>query len=99
MIEHIYGKINLLNKINRPHMFLNELKMYIDYLQTKLTENNHIKSEKQMKYLHAFKSNLLSGIKYYLELEPLQVYEQELLNFYDTLQQTSIETNSFVIKQ
>ncbi len=99
MIEHIYGKINLLNKINRPHMFLNELKMYINYLQTKLTENNHIKSEKQMKYLHAFKSNLLSGIKYYLELEPLQVYEQELLNFYDTLQQTSIETNSFVIKQ
>jgi hypothetical protein len=32
MVKHIYGKVNLLEGVKRPHVFINELKLYIDYL-------------------------------------------------------------------
>ncbi len=63
MCSHIYGRINLLNQLNRPHMFINELKLNIDYWE------KHIKSkipeEQDATLLEKYKSNLLKGIDYY----------------------------------
>src|ERR1019366_6549314 len=33
MVDHIYGRINILNAVKRSNMFVNELKMYVDYLE------------------------------------------------------------------
>lgn len=68
MIGHIYGRINILNSIHRPHMFINELRMYVAYLKKELQKTKGTASEKQVKYLSGFKTNLLKGIEYYLEL-------------------------------
>ncbi len=70
MIGHIYGRINLNNKLERPNMFINELQLYIDYLQRQITEFGDSISEKQKKYIDKFKSNLQSGIDYYKNLLP-----------------------------
>ena len=68
MVKHIYGKIDLLDKIKRPHVFIKELNLYIDYLQTDL--QTHIKdlNDKKRKYLIKFKAQLEEGIRYYKQL-------------------------------
>lgn len=35
MVDHIYGRINILNTLRRPNMFVNELVLYVDYLKKK----------------------------------------------------------------
>ncbi len=68
MAGHIYGKLNILNTNDRPHMFMKELKMYIDYLKNKIDEASFPFSDKQIKYFETFQNNLNSGIEYYKKL-------------------------------
>jgi len=77
MVDHIYGRLNALNALNRSHMFINELKMYFDYLKNEVQKNIESLSEKQIKYFSSFKTNLLQGIEYYKELIPKMVNEAE----------------------
>ena len=35
MVEHIYGKTNLVTNTNRPHLFLREVALTLDWLETK----------------------------------------------------------------
>ncbi|BAV06015.1 hypothetical protein SAMN05421788_10687 [Filimonas lacunae] len=64
MVDHIYGRLNILNSLYRPNMFVNELHLYIDYWKKNI-ENACTLSPKQVKYFQSFKSNLLEGIQYY----------------------------------
>ena len=64
MVNHIYGRINILNSLPRPNMFINELNMYMDHFKNKVDENFSL-NPKQLKSLQTFKANLLSGIDYY----------------------------------
>jgi hypothetical protein len=64
MVNHIYGRINLLNSLYRPNMFINELNLYVDYFKKKIDENFNF-NPKQIKYLQTFRSNLMEGIEYY----------------------------------
>ena len=75
MVGHIYGRSNILNALYRPHMFINELKMYVDYLKKELDKNVNSMNEKQAKYFSCFKSNLLQGMEYYRNLLPKMTNE------------------------
>ncbi len=69
MVDHIYGRLNLTTtKTGRPHMFVKELKLYIDYLKEKMDESADRFSESQANYFQTFQENLRSGIAYYREL-------------------------------
>lgn len=68
MVDHIYGRITLVNEATRPNMFVKELKLYVDYLKTKLAESPKPLSEKQVKYFQTFHQNLEKGIEYYKNL-------------------------------
>lgn len=68
MVGHIYGRRNLLNSLPRPNMFINELKMYVDYFKERLAKVDI--TPKQLKSVQAFKANLLEGIEYYQQLLP-----------------------------
>ena len=68
MVKHIYGNTSVLGKITRPNMFINELKMYVDYLQNEVEEVSNEITAAQIKKLQAFKNNLLEGIEYYVNL-------------------------------
>ncbi|HRO40532.1 MAG TPA: hypothetical protein PLV70_04310 [Flavobacteriales bacterium] len=70
MVDHIYGRTSLLNTNDRPHMFVNELKLYVDYLHREFEHVKHAATEKQRRYIETFKANLLEGIKYYENLAP-----------------------------
>ncbi len=77
MVDHIYGRLNALNVLHRSHMFINELKMYIDYLKAEVEKHLDSLTDKQTKYFSSFKSNLLQGMEYYKELIPKMANEAE----------------------
>ncbi len=68
MIQHIYGKKNMLNQIERHHMFLKELELYIKYYFNELDNYESEPNKKMAKYLKDFQINLLEGIEYYRSL-------------------------------
>lgn len=70
MIQHIYGKTNLLGAVNRPNLFINELNLYVDYLKKDVAAQLDELSVKKAKYFAKFKEQLLQGISYYQTLIP-----------------------------
>jgi hypothetical protein len=75
MVEHIYGKINLLQNSNRPHVFVNELRLYFEYLNQDIRNSLKSMNDKKVKYLADFKEQLLQGVAYYKELVPKMTKE------------------------
>jgi hypothetical protein len=89
MVKHIYGNTSVLGKINRPNVFINELKMYVDYLKNEVEEVSNEITTAQAKKLQLFKINLMDGIRYYEDLfasttffKDLKAEIQEQLQFY-----------------
>lgn len=70
MVDHIYGRLSLLNENLRSHMFVNELVLYVKYLQREIDQVQEDITEKQTKYFEKFRTNLLEGIAYYHQLIP-----------------------------
>ena len=70
MVDHIYGRSNILNSLKRPHVFVNELKIYIDYFRKEVENSMKTTTEKQVTYFNNFKKNILCGIDYYTSLVP-----------------------------
>ncbi|RAP33650.1 hypothetical protein DID77_02790, partial [Candidatus Marinamargulisbacteria bacterium SCGC AG-439-L15] len=70
MVGHIYGRLNLRNNTKRSNFLINELKMYINYIEKELKNALPNPDAKQVKYLNEFKNNLLDGIAYYKSLIP-----------------------------
>ena len=65
MVDHIYGRKSIINEDERPHMFIKELKLYIDYLKKMISDCSIPLTEKQIIYFQSFKENLNNGIEYY----------------------------------
>lgn len=63
MTDHIYGRSNLLKDVERPHMFIKEMQLYIAYLKEQVDRAGQ--DEKQIKYCAKFAENLMEGINYY----------------------------------
>ena len=68
MVRHIYGYDNVLPDDRRPHLFINELKLYVDYFKNEIVEFSEEITKSQVKKWESFKGNLLKGIAYYEEL-------------------------------
>ena len=70
MIDHIYGRVNLLADVFRPNLFVNELRLYIDYLKREVERHAANLTEKKQIYFRTFRENLIAGIRYYEALLP-----------------------------
>ena len=90
MVDHIYGRTSIINALYRPHMFINELSLYIDYLKKRISEMSSSPTEKEIRYFQKFSTNLLTGIAFYKKILPqlsnapkiseeLYLFEKELL--------------------
>ena len=80
MVDHIYGRANILNTQQRPNLFVKELGLYVDYLKKEVEKSVESMTTKQERYLKTFRDNLLSGVAYYqnLNLPTLQDMKDEL---------------------
>jgi hypothetical protein len=69
MTDHIYGRKNIMTNPSRPHMFITELRLYVDYLKEELAEDLRLgQFSKRIKYYVSFYQNLIDGIRYYKQL-------------------------------
>ncbi len=68
MADHIYGKINIIKRNDRPNFFMKELYLYYDYLKNKIEEIQTPFSDKQIAYFNTFIENMNEGISYYKNL-------------------------------
>jgi len=68
MVGHIYGRNNVIERTDRPNMFVKEIGLYLDYLKGKIEETTGALNRKQEKYFSAFTKNMFEGISYYKSL-------------------------------
>jgi hypothetical protein len=68
MAGHIYGRLSLLTNPERPHMFTEELGLYVNYLRKEAGKYSLKLSRLQPQNFHELKKNLLEGIEYYRRL-------------------------------
>jgi len=92
MIDHIYGRCDLLDNVSRPHVFIQEMQMYIDCLKRDVRDCKCVITAKQIKIFNEFKNNLFKGIEYYRDLFAKKAEDQhlnikELVSDLDTLQE------------
>ncbi len=94
MVDHIYGRLNLLNSVKRSNLFVNELRMYVKYFDDELKKSADNLTAKKVRYLQLFQTNLLQGVAYYKSLIPslkneaeryLEEMKEELEQFESTL--------------
>ena len=92
MVDHIYGRINILNTENRPNLFVKELSLYVDYLKKEVEKSIDQINAKQERYLKTFQQNLLAGIAYYQQIkdEKMGNMRQELLQWEEKVAQMII---------
>lgn len=93
MAAHIYGRVNILNTKYRPHMMINELKMYVDYFINEMKKCSAETTEKEITRLKDFRDNLLIGIEYYVTLfqnllEETEEYRDNIIRELNTFKNT-----------
>jgi hypothetical protein len=67
MVDHIYGRIDLLKEKKRSHMFVNELKLYMEHMVEEVERVRLKLSDHSSEYFEEYKLNLMKGIEYYRE--------------------------------
>lgn len=95
MVDYIYGRVEGLADVQRPHVFIAELGMYINYIKEQWVETlGKPLDNKRKKYFDEFYKNMTNGIAYYRQLsdviksnkdkfiEALNAAENELNNVY-----------------
>lgn len=69
MIDHIYGRVSILENSDRPFVLINELNLYIDHIQKYISDNKDKLNDKKINYIAKFKAQLQAGIDYYHKLQ------------------------------
>ncbi len=94
MIDHIYGRINVITRSDRPNFFVKELSLYVNYLKDLINDLNISPPDAELKKIQTFQKNLMEGVAYYnvlfmkhvgrkdgikkTDIEELQKMEQEI---------------------
>ena len=63
MVSHIYGRLSLLTNPSRPHMFIQELRLYVRHLKKQLEDTSSDMLASSPANLTEFKENLLNAIE------------------------------------
>lgn len=77
MVDHIYGKSASLVSDQRPHMFANEIVLYVDYFEKLTSQCNG--APKEIKVLMEYRENLEKGMDLCLKISNDRAYPGENL--------------------
>ncbi len=90
MVDHIYGRVDIINSARRPHMFITELRLYINHLKGKLQDGfNTDQLSNMKKYFTTYYLNLRNGISYYYSLHCLSHNSE--IQFFNELSDAELE--------
>ena len=77
MTDHIYGRGESLVSEERPHMFCQEIELYVNYFEKLLGTMGS--STAEINYLETFKENLEQGIEFILKFSEKSAFPNENL--------------------
>ncbi|WP_034923795.1 hypothetical protein [Gillisia sp. CAL575] len=89
MSDHIYGRSNLMHQVDRPHMFIREIELYINFLEQEINRTHNVQ-KRMLKNWGTFCDNLMDGINYYRQLLKNQVLEVNLIKFESSLKKAEL---------
>ncbi len=100
MVDHIYGRTNIIKRDDRPNMFIKEIDIYINFLKEKIDDSPKPISEKELKYFLMFQKNMQDAIDYYKHLFPeIMVKSEEVkISLLNNLAILEKELNSIELK-
>ena len=75
MVGHIYGRLQLVSVPDRPNLFVNELRLYINHLKNEIEKKVESLTANEQRRLTTFRENLKEGIAYYRSLIPILAEE------------------------
>ena len=93
MVGHIYGRLSLLTAGDRPHMFITELRLYVNELRRHADSASREMSERLRLYLRDFRANLLTGIEHYRQ-ETSRFLDDQKARFLQELTALEFEVNT-----
>ena len=101
MVKHIYGNANVMNHVNRPHVFIKELQLYVAYLKNDIADvSMGTITAGQIKKWNSFRNNLSAGIQYYMNLFGNSTYfKTDTLNIQQQLDQYQSDLNEIKIPE
>ena len=99
MIDHIYGRTNIITRNDRPNFLIKEAGLYIDYLKNKIKNTDSPTSEKVKKGFVEFKNNIKSGLDYYKKLfaENRNVFDDKTKTALDRLSDAEKDLSAIVL--
>jgi len=100
MVDHIYGRINVLKNVERPSLFVNELELYVKHLAAYINNNVADLDNKKKKYINKFNAQLLDGIRYYrgLQEQLQQAFGESKANFLEQLNRYELQLKPLVVE-
>jgi hypothetical protein len=101
MVKHIYGNANVMNHVNRPHVFIKELQLYVAYLKNDIADvSKSTITSGQIKKWNSFRNNLSAGIQYYMNLFGNSTYfKSDSLSIQQQLNHYQAELNDIKIPE
>lgn len=95
MIDHIYGRTNIMPFRNRPNMFIKELRLNIEQFEKLVKEMPACKEKKADNTVEEFRQNLNEGIAYYRTLFPhiLEETEATRQRMLEMLEECAVQVN------
>lgn len=98
MVDHIYDRINIMKRTDRPNLFMKELNLYYDYLKERIEEIETPFTDKQIAYFNKFVNNMNDGISYYKELfsDVKLKFEDVKVDFISDLESIEFELNNLI---
>lgn len=98
MVDHIYGRLSIIDSAEKTHMFIAELELYLEYLRAELRNNADGVIERTAKYFTEFRENLGDGIKYYQNLAQ-QLRQDTRERFLEQLDELSRELDGLFVPE
>ena len=93
MTDHIYGRSNLMHPTGRPHMFVKELELYIDFLEQHIARKQN-PDKRMIKNWETYCNNLLEGIVFYREFLKKEVLDSNQEAFKKSLEVAELTVNN-----
>ncbi len=89
LVDHIYGRLSVMDDKKRPHMFIEEARQYLG-LFARVDSELWLKEQfGTVRFKEAFATNFLAGLSYYQQLAG-QFLEQARQNFLDDLEAVKV---------
>ncbi len=98
MVDHIYNRINVMKRDDRPNLFMKELSLYFDYLKNRIDEIETPFTDKQIAYFNKFVNNMNEGISYYKQLfsDVKHMFEDAKEDLFIELETFEFELNNLI---